>query len=266
MVGLMGFPARGFRPSQCYDASHSSDSDTFGRETRDQRRILAEFQRQAYMYRSHNQQLSSEGMGGLYSPFSNCGRPSPMMGGHPQFGIYSPPSMNMGGGSSGGMGFGMGMGMGSGIRVGMGLGVGVGMETGRGRGIGPPSQPPLLGGSRMGYGQSSPFGLGHSHQSRPVFTNRHRQNGQPSPPKARRTLFSTSLFDDDGDHESDYDTSTTYDYPGRRRGGFRQLGRSPYGARHRPSWTHNYNDRHEEYDDESDFEEYYPMRRRRPRY
>jgi hypothetical protein len=105
-----------------------------------------------------------------------------------------------------------------------------------------------------------------------MFTNRHRQNGQPSPPQARRTPFSTNLFDDDEDDESDYDTSTTYDYPGRRREGFRQLGRSPYGARHRPSWMHNHNDRCEEYDDEddeddeSDFEEYYPMRRRRPRY
>lgn len=272
MAGLMGFPARGFRPNQSYDESYSSDSDTFGRNPRDQRRRFADFERQAYLHRFQDQQSSPMNMGGFQMPFSNRERASPMMGPYAQFGIPSPLGMGMGGGRMGGMGFGTGMGAGMGL--GMGGGMGGGMGIGRGGSMGFPGRPPFLGGSPMGYRQPSPFGLGHSHQSHPMFTNRHRQNAQSSWPQSRRSPFVRSFYDDDeDDDESDYDTSSTYNYPRRRRGGgLGQFRRSPYQSRHTPRWMHGHNRRYEEYDDEdneddeSDYEDYYPVRRRRPRY
>jgi hypothetical protein len=192
-----------------------------------------------------------------------------MMGGHPHFGIPSPMGMGMAGGGLGGMGLGMGMGPG----VGLGMGMGLDMGRGRGGGIGSSSRSPFLRGPPIGYRQPSPFGLGNSHRSHSMFTNRYGQNRQSSWPQPHRSPFSSaSLFDDDEDNdESDFDTSSTFTFPRRRRGGWGQLGRSPYRTQHRPSWMHSHNDRYEEYDeddedDESDFEEYYPLRRRRPRY
>lgn len=275
MARLMSFSTCGFRPNRCYDESYGGDSDGFARDTRDQRRMFIELQRQAYMYRLHNHHSSPGGIGRSQPPFLDHVRPNPMMGSHPQFGVPSPLGVNMGGsrlGGTGVMGFRMGFGMGSGMRL------GTRVSGGRRRSTGCSSRPPFLGDLRMGYGQSSLFGLGQSPQSHPIFTSRHRQNDQPSWPQARRAPSSTSFFGDDEDNESGYDSSTIYNHPRWRSVGIRQLGRSPYEARPRPNWMHNYNDRYEEYDDEddedyeeggedeSDFEDYYPVRRRRPRY
>jgi hypothetical protein len=275
MAGLMGFPARRYRANQSHDESYSSDSDNFGRDARDPRRMFADYQRQAYLRMLQEQQSSPMGMGGFHSPFLNRGRPTPMMGGHTQFGAPSPRGMGMGGENMRNMGIGMGIGAGMGHGMGMGPGMGLGMGLGMGRGghLGYPSRSPFLGGSPMRYRQPSPFDPGHSHRSHPMFANRHHQHGQSSWSQYRRSPFTTSFHghDDDDDDESDYDMSSTYNYPRRRRGGLGHFGRSPYQSRHRPAWMYSHNDRYEGYDDddedddddESDYEEYYPTRRRR---
>jgi hypothetical protein len=269
--GMMGFPGRNFHHNRSFDDSYSSGSESHGRDSRRQRRQFAEFmQRQTYMHARGGQQSPFGGMGGFHSPFMGRGGQSHMMGGFAPPGISSPLSMGMG----------MGPGMGRGLPIGMGMMPGMGMNMGMsmggrmGRGMGHMGRPSFVGGSPMGYRQASPFGLGSSHQSHSIFPSRHRHRGQTPWSQTRRSPFSSSFFDDDEDDESDYDTSSMYGYPRRRREGFRQLGRSPYQGRGTPNWMHGFNDGYEEYgevdddsDDESDLEDFYPqMRRRQQRY
>jgi hypothetical protein len=180
--------------------------------------------------------------------------------------------MGMGPGMGPGLPMGMGMGMGMGVRPGMGMGMG--LHGGLERGMGHMNQHPFLGGSPMGYGQASPFGLGSPHRSQSIFPGRHRHRDQPSWPQSRRSPFSSGFFDEDEDDESDYGASPMYGYPRRRREGFPHLGQSPYQSRSTPSWMYGQNDGYEEYgeededsDDETDYEDFYPqMRRRQQRY
>ncbi|KAF1940520.1 hypothetical protein EJ02DRAFT_227395 [Clathrospora elynae] len=186
-------------------------------------------QRQAYARAFRGQQSSFGGMGGFSSPFMSREGPTPMMGGYPHSGFLSS--------------FGMVMGH--------------------------PGRSSFLGSSPMGYRQTSPFGLSSFPRSQSMFSSRHRQRGHSSWPRQRRSPFSSSMFDEDEDDESDYDTSSMYGSSMRRRGGLGHLGRpSPFGNRGRSSWMYGHNDGYDGYedfddeDDESDFEDYYPAQRR----
>jgi hypothetical protein len=274
MSGIMGFPGIDFRRNnRSFDDSYSSGSESHGRDSRRQRRQFTEFmQRQAYMHARGGQQSPFGGMGGCHSPFMGRGGQRPMMGGFAPPGFASPSGMGMGMGMGPGMGRGPPMGMG--MMPGMGMNMGMGMGGGLGRGMGHMGRSPFLGGPPMGYRQASPFGLGNSHRSPSISPGRHSHRGQTPWPQTRRSPFSSSLFDDDEDDESDYDTSSMYGFPRRRREGFGRHRRSPYQSRGTPGWIHGFSDGYEEYsdldddsEDESDLEDFYPqMRRRQQRY
>jgi hypothetical protein len=277
MPGIMGFHGR---RNRSFDDPYSSGSEGHGRDARHQRRQFDQFmQRQAYMRARGGQQSPFGGMANFHSPFMGRGGHSPLRGGFSPPGFSSPLGTGMGMGIGGGMGpglpmgIGMGVGMGMGIGIRPGMGMAMGLHGGMGRGMGHMNRSPFLGGSPMGHRQASPFGSGSLHRPHSSFPGRYRHHDQPLWPQTRRSPFASSLFDDDEDDESDYETSSMYGFPRRRREGFSHLGRSPFQNRGTPPWMYGHNDSYDDFDDmddddddESDFEDYYPMRRRQQRY
>jgi hypothetical protein len=277
MSGIMGLHSR---RNRSFDDPYSSGSEGHDRDGRHQRTQSNNFmRRQAYMRARGGQQSPFGDMGGYQSPFMGRGGLSPMFGGFSPPGFASPLGMGMGMGMGMGagvdlglpMGVGMGMGMGMGIRPGMGTGMG--LHGGIGRGMGHMNQSAFLGGSPMGHRQASPFGFGSPHRSHYIFPGRHRHYDRPLWPQTRHSPFTSSFLNVDEDDERDYNTSSMYGFPKRRREGFRHLGRSPLQNRVTPPWMYGHNDSYDDFDDmddddddESDFEDYHPMRRRQQRY
>jgi len=185
---------------------------------------------------------------------------SHMMGRFPQSGVPLPQAMNMN------MNMNMGMGMGA---MGRDPGIGLGMRMATNMHC--PNRPSFLQASQMGYRQPLPFDSASSHRTRTPFSIPHRHRGQTSWSRTQHGPFSatpsyaTSFFSDDEDDESDWDEASVYMQPRRRRFGVRNVGRAGHCAHSRSRWMYD-GCEDEDNDEESDHEDYFPLRREHLRY
>jgi len=255
----MAFPGRG---CQTYNDPYGSGNEDTTRNSQCRRRLFAAcIQREAFMRARHGQPLHLTGLPTFQSPFTGRGAlHSHMMGRFPQPGVPSPQAtnMNMGMGSMGSMGS-----MGRDPGIGLGMRMATNMHC--------PNRPSFLQAPQMGYRQPSLFDSASSHRMRTPFSIPHRHRGQASWSRTQHGSFSatpsyaTSFFSDDEDDESDWDEASVYIQPRRRQFGVRNFGRAGHRARSRSRWMYD-GCEDEDNDEESDFEEYYPLHREHLRY